>query len=111
MTSRRRFLAATAIGVTAGTVGGALVLRRSRWSRDAYAKPAQSPVALIRAETYDDKLDEIVRRGVALTHLAVRGRRVVLKPNLVEFDPRGAINTSPALIAAAARVFRSLDAR
>ena len=38
-------------------------------------------------------------------------RRVVLKPNLVEFDPAGVINTHPALVAAAARVFRSMDAR
>jgi uncharacterized protein (DUF362 family) len=36
---------------------------------------------------------------------------VLLKPNLVEFDPNGVINTHPALVAAAARVFRSLGAR
>jgi uncharacterized protein (DUF362 family) len=45
-----------------------------------------------------------------LFDLPLRGRRVVLKPNLVEFDPKGVINTNPALVAAAVRVFRSLDA-
>lgn len=111
MTSRRRFIGALALGASAGVVGGALVLRRSRWDRDAYVKPARSRVAVIRADAYDDRLDDIVRRGVELCKLAVRGRRVVLKPNMVEFDPRGVINTSPALVAAAVRVFRSLDAR
>jgi uncharacterized protein (DUF362 family) len=111
MTSRRKFIGALAMGVSAGAAGGVFVLRRSRWDRDAYVKPDRSEVAVIRAEAYDDRLDEVVRRGIALCRLDVRGRRVVLKPNMVEFDPRGAINTNPALIAAAARVFRSLDAR
>jgi uncharacterized protein (DUF362 family) len=111
MTSRRRFISALALGVSAGTVGGIYALRRSRWDRDAYAKRARSQVAVLRAGAYDGLLDEIVRRGVELCALPVRGRRVVLKPNMVEFDPRGVINTSPALVAAAARVFRSLDAR
>jgi uncharacterized protein (DUF362 family) len=35
----------------------------------------------------------------------------VLKPNLVEFDPAGVINTHPALIAAAIDAFRHLGAR
>jgi uncharacterized protein (DUF362 family) len=111
MTSRRKFIGALAIGVPAGIAGGAYALRRSRWERDAYVKPARSQVAVLRAEGYDERLDDVVRRGVELCALPVRGRRVVLKPNLVEFDPRGVINTSPALVAAAARVFRSLDAR
>jgi uncharacterized protein (DUF362 family) len=111
MTSRRKFIGALAMGVSAGAAGGVFVLRRSRWDREAYVKPDRSQVAVIRAEAYDDRLDEVVRRGIALCRLDVRGRRVVLKPNMVEFDPRGAINTNPALVAAAARVFRSLDAR
>ena len=41
----------------------------------------------------------------------MRNRRVVLKPNLVEFDPQGVINTHPALIAAAIEAFRSMGAR
>jgi uncharacterized protein (DUF362 family) len=36
---------------------------------------------------------------------------VVLKPNLVEYDPAGVINTHPAVIAAAIEAFRSLGAR
>jgi uncharacterized protein (DUF362 family) len=41
----------------------------------------------------------------------LKGKRIVLKPNLVEFDPKGVINTHPAVIEAAIGSFRSLGAR
>jgi uncharacterized protein (DUF362 family) len=68
-------------------------------------------VAILRADAYDDRLDDVVGQGLALFGLNVRGRRVVLKPNLVEFDPRGVINTHPALVAATVRSFRRMGAR
>ncbi|MEO6165752.1 MAG: DUF362 domain-containing protein, partial [Candidatus Binatia bacterium] len=37
-------------------------------------------------------------------------KRIVLKPNLVEFDPKGVINTNPAVIEAAIDAFRTLGA-
>jgi uncharacterized protein (DUF362 family) len=40
----------------------------------------------------------------------VRGKRVVIKPNLVEFDPGTTINTHPALVEAALEAFRSAGA-
>src|SRR4029453_14644042 len=40
----------------------------------------------------------------------VVGRKVVLKPNLVEFDPAGVINTHPAAIPPAVGAFRRLGA-
>jgi uncharacterized protein (DUF362 family) len=42
--------------------------------------------------------------------LDVRSKRVVLKPNLVEFDPATAINTHPLLVHAVLEGFRSLGA-
>ena len=44
-------------------------------------------------------------------NLKVSGKRILLKPNLVEFDPKGVINTHPAVIEAAMGSFRSLGAR
>lgn len=114
--TRRQFVGAVAAGVATGAVLAPLARRapraerEARWGRDAYAKPARSRVAILRADAYDDRLDDVLRRGVEPFGLDVRGRRVLLKPNLVEFDPHGVINTHPALIAAAARVFRSLGA-
>jgi uncharacterized protein (DUF362 family) len=83
----------------------------AKWARGAYVKPARSQVAIVRAAVYDDRLEQTVVEGLALFKLDVTGRRVVLKPNLVEFDPRGVINTHPALVAATARAFKRLGAR
>ena len=115
--TRRQFIGGVAAGVAVGAVLSPLVQhalpreRDERWGRDAYAKAPRSRVAILRADAYDDRLDEVLRRGIGLFGLDVRGRRVVLKPNLVEYDPAGVINTHPLLVAAAARVFRSLGAR
>ena len=115
--TRRQFVGTVATGVVAGAVLAPLFARaprrerEARWGPDAYVKPPRSRVAIVRADAYDDRLDAALREGLALFPLDVRGRRVVLKPNLVEFDPAGVINTHPALVAAAARVFRSMDAR
>ncbi len=52
-----------------------------------------------------------VDRALALFGLPVSGKRVVLKPNFVEFDPLGVINTNPALVGVVAQAFRRLGAR
>mgnify|MGYP000672277583 CR=1 FL=1 len=82
-----------------------------RWGRDAYRKPVRSRVAVLRAETYDAPLADLLRRGLRLCGVEARGRRVVLKPNLVEHDPAGAVNTHPAVVGAAVEAFRALGAR
>jgi uncharacterized protein (DUF362 family) len=107
MLERRTFLVGAAGGVVAAACG-----RReaARYDAGTFRVPARSQVALLRAESYDGRLEDTVRRGIELTGTAVRGRRVVLKPNLVEFDPAGVINTHPLLIAATVAALRSLDA-
>jgi uncharacterized protein (DUF362 family) len=117
MLSRRKFLVSVVSGVAVGAALAPLARRsdraerEARWGREAYTKPRRSRVALLRADAYDERLDDVVRRGIEPFDLPIQGRRVVLKPNLVEFDPAGVINTHPALVAATARVFRSLGAR
>jgi uncharacterized protein (DUF362 family) len=68
-------------------------------------------VAILSATAYDDGLVEIVRRGLRLFDLPIAGKRVVLKPNFVEHDPNGVVNTHPALVAAAIEAFRRAGAR
>ncbi|MDX1394067.1 MAG: DUF362 domain-containing protein [Gemmatimonadota bacterium] len=104
MADRRGFLRT----VAGGTAAAALACGDRRpWTDAAVRKPPRSPVAVLPAPDYDEtRLVEVVRRGIGLFDLAVSGRRVVLKPNLVEFDPRGVINTHPNLIAAAVEAFR-----
>ena len=74
-------------------------------------RTAASSVGIFPASRYDIDLASIVRRGLVELGIVAQGLRVVLKPNLVEFDPKGVINTHPALIAAAADAFLSLGAR
>jgi uncharacterized protein (DUF362 family) len=68
-------------------------------------------VAVLEALRYDLSLREVITRGVRLCGLEVRGKTIVLKPNLVEFDPDGVINTNPLVIEAAIDCFRTLGAR
>jgi uncharacterized protein (DUF362 family) len=68
-------------------------------------------VAVLQALRYDLSLREIITKGVKLCGLEVRGKTIVLKPNLVEFDPHGVINTNPLVIEAAIDCFRTLGAR
>jgi uncharacterized protein (DUF362 family) len=49
-------------------------------------------------------------RGILECDLDVAGKRVLLKPNFVEFDPNTCINTDVAVVATALDVFRSLGA-
>src|ERR1051325_9664638 len=48
--------------------------------------------------------------GIRECGLDVQGKRVLLKPNLVEFDPATCINTEVSVVAAALEVFQTLGA-
>lgn len=74
-------------------------------------KPGAEPrVSIVRASGYTQELYGIVRRVVEQSGLNVRGIRVVVKPNLVEFDPGTSINTHPLLVHAVVEAFRALGA-
>jgi uncharacterized protein (DUF362 family) len=64
-------------------------------------------VSIARAPAYDQTLYAKVREILAAHRLDVRGRKVVLKPNLVEFEPGSCINTNPLLVHAAMEAFRA----
>jgi uncharacterized protein (DUF362 family) len=69
-----------------------------------------SIVSIVRAPVYDQRIYETVRRMVEEHRIEVRGRHVVLKPNLVEFEPESSINTHPLLVHAALEAFRGMGA-
>src|SRR5579872_4240342 len=74
-------------------------------------RPRQTTaVSIVRASKYDQTLYDSVSRMVADHNLDVRGKRVILKPNLVEFDAHTTINTHPLLVHAAYEAFRALGA-
>jgi uncharacterized protein (DUF362 family) len=103
---RRAFLGGALAATTLAGCSGA-----PRWERSAVRRAARSRVAVLPAAEYDERLVEVVLRGVRLFALGVAGKTVVLKPNFVEFDPAGVINTHPALVAAAIEAFRREGAR
>jgi uncharacterized protein (DUF362 family) len=81
-----------------------------RWRPEAFRKKESSRVAVLAAKSYDSPLKDVILRGLRLCNLDVKGKRILLKPNLVEFDPKGVINTHPAVIEAAIDSFRTLGA-
>ncbi|MGZ8650576.1 MAG: DUF362 domain-containing protein [Actinomycetota bacterium] len=113
---RRTFLARTAIA--AGALGAASLVgerilrhREDRpWDDAAFAPPGTARVAVLRATSYDVGLEHVVGDGLRAIGADVRGARVVLKPNLVEFDEGTAINTDPRLVASAVLALRRLGA-
>lgn len=71
---------------------------------------APSLVSIVRAPAYDQSLYETLRRVLEEHQLDVRGRRVVIKPNLVEFEAGSSINTHPMVVHAVLEAVRSMGA-
>jgi uncharacterized protein (DUF362 family) len=99
---------------------GAMNLTRRQWIGTAAAAAVLSgcgraptklaPVSIFRVPAYSEDLYDLLRRIVADHRLDVRGKRVVLKPNLVEFGEAAVINTHPKLVHAALEAFRAAGA-
>lgn len=68
-------------------------------------------VSIVRAKSYSADLVGIIRRVLLDHRIAVAGKSVVLKPNLVEFSTHAPANTHPVFVEATAEAFRSLGAR
>jgi len=105
---RRDFLKYSALGSLYPMVAGCD--QSAKWGRAAFRKKDSSRVAILSAARYDQPLRDTIIRGIEVCGLEVRGKRILLKPNLVEFDPKGVINTHPAVVEAAIDSFRSLGA-
>lgn len=104
--TRRKFLmfsGAAAVGTYAG-----MKLQKPPKLPDGPA--GNSAVAIIKAASYSDDLVSRMLEGIRECGLDVRGKRILLKPNLVEFDPATVINTNATVIAAAYEVFQRLGA-
>jgi uncharacterized protein (DUF362 family) len=67
-------------------------------------------VSVVRQPGYTQDIYETVRRALAGHRLDVRGKSVILKPNLVEFEAGSVINTNPILVHAAMEAFKAMGA-
>ncbi len=69
-----------------------------------------SRVAIRRAQAYSADLASLIQETVCELGLEVRHKSVLLKPNFVEPDPAGIVNTNPAVVGAAREAFLRLGA-
>jgi hypothetical protein len=87
---------------SAAVAGSAMTIR---WQQRKYfrdLRPKRSQIAELHIDRYSDELDDLVYRGIRLFNLNVRGRSVLLKPNIVAFISGKPVNTDAKLIGAAA---------
>ena len=98
------------IGSAAGMAATAGVATDWLWPKHSvsYRRP-RSFVAILNAAEYSERIETLLMDGLRLFRLNLLGKRVLLKPNLVE-DLPGPVNTNAALIGAAGRCFLRLGA-
>ena len=100
MNPDRRRLIISAAGVAVGGMATARLLPEEMLLRDR--RPRRSRVAIIAAQEYSESLEGVLVSGLREFHLNLRGRSVLLKPNLVEYIAGVEVNTNPVLVGAAA---------
>jgi uncharacterized protein (DUF362 family) len=105
---RRNFIAnLTTLGIS---LLNSTCAQQSRWRGGAYRRPNYSRVAILRVGSYEENLTQIIVDGIKGFKFPILGRKVLLKPNLVEYERDTVINTHPAVIGATIEAFRQLGA-
>lgn len=89
MISRRAWLVAGC-----GGIGAAVWARRPRAHGGVTSK-----VAVLKASSYSVDLEELITRGMAECAIDVRGKRVLVKPNLVEYSALSPVHSDAAILA------------
>lgn len=92
--TRREFLGALPLAIAVGSA-----CRRTPYRPEEFRLPARSAVGLFSAPHNGVDLGDVISRGLEILRPDVRGRRALLKPNLVEYDSGTAINTNALLVA------------
>jgi len=104
--TRRQFIPLVGVAATAGYAS----IKLQKPPKLSDGPPGNSAVAIVRAGSYSEDLVSRMLEGVRQCGLDVRGKRVLLKPNLVEFDSATVINTDATVIVAALELFHRLGA-
>ena len=104
--SRRDFLVGSAAVAAGSLVTAPFFLPKYH----AHRAPKRSRVAVLNIDTYSAPIDRLLQEGLQQFAIDVRGKRVLLKPNLVDYLPGDAINTHPSVVLAAAEAFRRAGA-
>jgi uncharacterized protein (DUF362 family) len=105
--TRRQFLE----GLSLTTVALGAACRRAPYRASDFFIPSRSAVALLPAPHYGVDLADVIHRGLGTLGTQVKGLRVLLKPNLVEYEAGTVINTNALMVAGAAAAFLRAGAR
>jgi uncharacterized protein (DUF362 family) len=105
---RRRALIGAA-GIALGGIATTRFLPEEMLHRDR--RLGLSRVAILSALKYSDALADCMTRTIRLFNFDLRGKSILLKPNLVEYIPGVDLNTNPTLVGAAAEAFLRLGAK
>ena len=95
-------------GITLAATTGLAVQQANRYHFPR-RRPQRSQVAILRCDRYET-VQPVIEDGLRLLAPDLRGKRVLLKPNLVEYARGAAINTHPMLIAAVIEALRCRSA-
>lgn len=99
--TRRALAPAAALAATAGYA----TMKKRNSHPVELPGDGKSAVAVVKAASYSAGLVRPILDGMRACGLNVRGKRILLKPNLVEFDHATAINTDARVVAAAHEAF------
>lgn len=102
--NRRSVLGGASLAAT-----GTFAVHETSQRRVPDRRRPKSRVAILRCESYE-RAAQVVWDGIRLLAPQVAGKRVLLKPNLVEYSPSACINTHPTLIAVTADALYRLGA-
>ena len=83
--------------------------QRKRELVPSFSRPA-SRVMIRKVARYEEDLLAVIYESLREFNLPLKDKTVLLKPNLVGLDPRGVMNTHPAVIAATRESFLKLGA-
>ena len=101
----RRRAMISAAGLLVGGMTTARLLPEEMLLRDR--RPRRSRVAVVSAEEYSERLEDVLLSSIREFHLNLCGKSVLLKPNLVEYIAGVEVNTRPVLVGAGPRHFSS----
>jgi uncharacterized protein (DUF362 family) len=83
--------------------------QRNRELIPSFSRPP-SRVMIRKVARYEEDLLAVIYESLREFQLPVKGKTILLKPNLVGLDPQGVMNTHPAVIAATRESFLRLGA-
>lgn len=112
---RRTFLTAALSSLALGGCGthpfNPIAMPDASMAQRAEQKTGRSTIGILKADSYNEDLFAIIKSHASALNLPnFKSKHVVIKPNMVEFEPGHPITTHPKIIKAAAELVDYLGA-